>query len=112
VNPYSLQDYSRKRSRGTYSSKEIRIKIRHIREKTLEDMRRHWNEAGGEGLPSGASWPHQQAARPLGDSSMSFWSILPPPPRMHLSRPLIRFDPRAHVGHVGPARLYKEILAP
>jgi hypothetical protein len=43
---------------------KFRIKIRHIREKTLEDMRRHQNEAGGEGLPSGAGRPHLQAARP------------------------------------------------
>jgi hypothetical protein len=29
-----------------------------------EDMRRHRNKAGGEGLPSGAGRPHLQAARP------------------------------------------------
>jgi hypothetical protein len=72
------------------------IKIRHIREKTLEDMRRHQNEAGGEGLPSG-------------DFSMSFWSILLPPPRMYLSRTSSWFDPR---DHIGPPGLYKETPAP
>jgi hypothetical protein len=43
---------------------KFRTKIRHIREKTLEDMRRHRNEAGGKGLPSGAGQPHLQAAWP------------------------------------------------
>ena len=33
----------------------------------------------------------------------------PPPPRLHLHRPLSRFDPRAHVGRFG---LYKPALAP
>jgi hypothetical protein len=41
---------------------------------------------------------------PLGDSSMNFWSILPPPPRMHLSRTSSQFDPRAHVGPPGYIR--------
>jgi hypothetical protein len=40
------------------------IKIQHICEKTLEDMRRHRNEAGGEGLPSGADQPQLQATWP------------------------------------------------
>jgi hypothetical protein len=50
--------------RDLFVKEKFRIKILHIREKTLEDMRRHRNEAGGDGLPSGASRPHLQAARP------------------------------------------------
>jgi hypothetical protein len=44
--------------RDLFVKGKFRIKIWHIREKTLEDMRRHRNKAGGEGLPSGASQPH------------------------------------------------------
>jgi hypothetical protein len=40
--------------RDLFVKGKFRIKIWHIREKTLEDMRRHWNKAEGEGLPSGA----------------------------------------------------------
>jgi hypothetical protein len=53
--------------RDLFVKGKFRIKIRHIHEKILEDMRRHRNEAGDEGLPSGAGWPHLQATRlPLG----------------------------------------------
>jgi hypothetical protein len=47
---------------GPIHQRKFRIKIRHIREKTSEDMRTHQNKAGGEGLPSGAGRPHLQAA--------------------------------------------------
>jgi hypothetical protein len=45
-------------NRDLFIKGKFRIKIQRIREKTLEDMRRHRNEAGGEGLPSGAGQPH------------------------------------------------------
>jgi hypothetical protein len=48
--------------KGKFVKGKFRIKIRHMRKKTLEDMRRHRNEAGGEGLPSGVGRPHLQAA--------------------------------------------------
>jgi hypothetical protein len=44
--------------RDQFVKEKIEIKIRHIREKTLEDMRRHRNEAVDEGLPSAAGRPH------------------------------------------------------
>jgi hypothetical protein len=44
--------------RDLFDKGKFRIKIWYIREKTLEDMRRHQNKAGGEGLPSGGDWPH------------------------------------------------------
>jgi hypothetical protein len=47
-----------KTKRDLFINGKFRIKIWHIREKTLEDMRRHRNEVGGEGLPSGAGQPH------------------------------------------------------
>jgi hypothetical protein len=50
--------------RDLFVKGKFEIKIRHIREKTLEDKRRHQNKAGGEGQPSGANQPHLQAARP------------------------------------------------
>jgi hypothetical protein len=53
--------------------------------------------------------PTYRPPGPLGDSSMSFWSILPPPPRMHLSHTSSQFNPRAYVG---TPRLYKETPAP
>jgi hypothetical protein len=43
--------------RDLFVKEKFRIKIRHIREKTLEYMRRHGKKAGGEGLPSGTGWP-------------------------------------------------------
>jgi hypothetical protein len=44
--------------RDLFVKEKFRIKIQHIRENTIEDMRRHRNKAGGEGLPSGAGQPH------------------------------------------------------
>jgi hypothetical protein len=84
---FSAGLFQKTTKRDLFIKGKFGIKIRHIRERTLEDMRRHRNEAGGEGLPSGADRPHMQAAWPLlGDFSMSFWSILLLPPRMHLGR--------------------------
>jgi hypothetical protein len=106
---FSAGLFQKTTKRDLFVKGKFRIKIRHIHEKTLEDMRRHRNEVESEGLPSGAGRPHLQPTRPLWDSSMSFWSILPPSLRMHFSCTSSRFDPRAHVG---PPRLYNETLAP
>jgi hypothetical protein len=61
---FSIGLFQKTTKRDLFVKGKFRIKIRHIREKTLEDMRRHRNEARGEGLPSGAGWPHLQAAPP------------------------------------------------
>jgi hypothetical protein len=61
---FSTGLFQKTTQRDLFVKGKFRIKIWHIREKTLEDMRRHQNEAGGEGLPSGAGRPHLQAARP------------------------------------------------
>jgi hypothetical protein len=55
---FSVGLFQKTTKRDVFLKGKFRIKIRHIREKTLEDMRRHRNEARGEGLPSGASRPH------------------------------------------------------
>jgi hypothetical protein len=55
---FSVWLFQKTTKRDIFIKGEFRIKIRHIREKTLEDMRRHRNEAGDEGLPSGAGRPH------------------------------------------------------
>jgi hypothetical protein len=54
---FSAGLFQKTTKRDLFVKGKFRIKIRHIREKTLEDMRRHLNKAGGEGLPSGASQP-------------------------------------------------------
>jgi hypothetical protein len=61
---FSTGLFQKTTKRDLFIKGKFRIKIRYIREKTLEDMRRHQNEVGGEGLPSGADQPHLQAARP------------------------------------------------
>jgi hypothetical protein len=61
---FSVGLFQKTTKRDLFVKEKFRIKIRHIREKTLEDMRRHRNEAGGKGLPSGAGRSHMQAARP------------------------------------------------
>jgi hypothetical protein len=64
---FSTGLFQKTTKRDLFVKEKFRIKIRHIREKTLEGRRRHQNEAGGEGLPSGAGWPHLQATqRPWG----------------------------------------------
>jgi hypothetical protein len=60
---FSAGLFQKTTKRDLFVKGKFRIKIWHIREKTLEDMRRHRNEAGGEGLPSGVSRPHLQAAQ-------------------------------------------------
>jgi hypothetical protein len=60
---FSVRLFQKTTKMDLFVKEKFRIKIRHIREKTLEDMRRHRNKAGGEGLPSGAGRPHLQAAR-------------------------------------------------
>jgi hypothetical protein len=73
---FSAGLFQKSTKRDLFVKEKFEIKIWHIRENTLEDMRRHRNKAGGEGLPTGASRPHLQATRlSLGDSSMSFWSV-------------------------------------
>ena len=81
----------------------------HLRGKTLEGSRRKITEAGLDPLPCGAVRPIGGAAcPPVGPTyqSATYVGSLPPL-RVHLSRCLSRFDPRAHVG---PSGLY--ILAP
>jgi hypothetical protein len=56
---FSAGLFQKTTKRDLFVKGKFRIKIRHTHEKTLEDMRRHWNEAGGEGLQ-----PHLQAAWP------------------------------------------------
>jgi hypothetical protein len=107
---FSAGLFQKTTKRDLFIKGKFRIKIQHICEKTLEDMRRHRNETGSEGLPVGPADPtYRPPSPPWGDTSMSFWSILLLPPRMHLSRTSTRFDPRAHVG---PPGLYKETVAP
>jgi hypothetical protein len=55
---FSAGLFQKTSKRDLFIKGKFRIKIQHIREKTLEDLRRHWNEAGGEGQPSGAGRPH------------------------------------------------------
>jgi hypothetical protein len=55
---FSTGLFQKATKRDLFVKGKFRIKIRHIRKKTLEDMRKHQNEAGGEGLPSGAGGPH------------------------------------------------------
>jgi hypothetical protein len=55
---FSVGLFQKTTKRDLFVKGKFRIKIRYIREKTLEDMRRHRNKAGGEGLPSGAGQPH------------------------------------------------------
>jgi hypothetical protein len=69
---FSARLFQKTTKRDLFVKGKFRIKIRHIREKTLEDMRRNRNEVGGEGLPSGAARPTYRLSAPLGDSSMSF----------------------------------------
>jgi hypothetical protein len=61
---FSVGLFQKTTKRDLFVKGKFRIKIWHIREKTLEDNRRHQNEAGGEGLPSGDDQPHLQATRP------------------------------------------------
>jgi hypothetical protein len=61
---FSIGLFYKTTKRDLFVKEKFRIKIWHIREKTLEDMRRHQNEAGGKGLPSGVDQPHLQVARP------------------------------------------------
>jgi hypothetical protein len=63
---FSAGLFQKTTKRDLFVKEKFEIKIRHIREKTLEDMRRHRNEARGEGLPSGACRPHLQATWPPG----------------------------------------------
>jgi hypothetical protein len=97
-------------TRDLFIKGKFKIKIRHIREKTLEDMRRHRNEAGGEGLPSGVGWPHLQGARLP-------WGIPSRASRVFFHRLLGYISAVPQVGLIqgltlGPPRLYKEALAP
>jgi hypothetical protein len=55
---FSAGLFQKTTKRDLFVKGKFRIKIHHIREKTLEDMRRHRNKVGGEGLPSGAGRPH------------------------------------------------------
>jgi hypothetical protein len=55
---FSAGLFQKTTKRDLFVKGKFRIKIRHMRKKTLEDMRRHRNEAGDEGLPSGAGRPH------------------------------------------------------
>jgi hypothetical protein len=55
---FSVGLFQKTTKRDLFVKGKFRIKIWHIREKTLEDMRRHRNKAGGERLPSGAGQPH------------------------------------------------------
>ena len=73
-------------------------------QKTLEDSKGLHTEAERQRLPGGAGptpWAHMSAL-PSNVGS-------PPPPRLHLSHPLSRFDLRAHVGRSG---LYISAPAP
>jgi hypothetical protein len=55
---FSVELFQKTTKRDLFVKGKFEMKIRHIREKTLEDMRRHQNEAGGEELPSGVGQPH------------------------------------------------------
>jgi hypothetical protein len=55
---FSAGFFQKTTKRDLFVKEKFEIKIWHIREKTLEDMGRHRNEVGGEGLPSGADRPH------------------------------------------------------
>jgi hypothetical protein len=61
---FSTGLFQKTAKRDLFVKGKFRIKIWRICEKTLEDMRRHRNEVGGEGMPSGAGRPHLQVARP------------------------------------------------
>jgi hypothetical protein len=61
---FSARLFQKTTKRDLFVKGKFRIKIWHMRKKTLEDMRRHRNKAGDEGLPSGADRPHMQAAWP------------------------------------------------
>jgi hypothetical protein len=98
---FSIGLFQKTTKRDLFVKGKFGIKIQHIREKTLENMR--------SGRQGAAKWGQQAVRPPLGDSSTSFWSILPPPPKMYLNRTSSRFDPRAHVG---PPGLYKKTPAP
>jgi hypothetical protein len=78
---------------------------------TREDSRRYEKTPEQSGRRGAAKWPAPPIGRlaPLGHSSMNLWTILPPPPRMHLNRTSSQFDPLANVG---PPGLYKETPAP
>jgi hypothetical protein len=56
---FSAGLFQKTTKRDLLAKGKFRIKIRHTHEKTLEDMRRHRNKTGGEGL-----WPHLQATQP------------------------------------------------
>jgi hypothetical protein len=55
---FSAGLFQKTTKRDLFIKGKFGIKIRHIHERTLEDMRRHRNEVGGKGLPSGADRPH------------------------------------------------------
>jgi hypothetical protein len=65
---FSAGLFQKSTKRDLFVKGKFRIKIRHICEKTPEDMRRHQNEAGVEGLPG----PTCRPPDPLGDFSASF----------------------------------------
>jgi hypothetical protein len=74
-------------------------------QKTLEDTRGHHTKAEPEWLA-----PHVGRPAPYGPLVGPRRSVgSPPPPRLHLRRPLSRFDPRAHDGRSG---LYISALPP
>jgi hypothetical protein len=52
---FSTGLFQKTTKRDLFVKGKFGIKIWHIHEKTLKDMRRHWDKAEGEGLPSGAS---------------------------------------------------------
>jgi hypothetical protein len=54
---FSIGLFQKTTKRDLFVKGKFIIKIRHIREKTLEDMGRHWNKAGGEGLPCRSPGP-------------------------------------------------------
>jgi hypothetical protein len=69
---FSAGFFHKTTKRDLFVKGKFKIKIRHIREKTLEDMGRHRNKVGGEGYQVGLTGPTCMPPCPLGDSSTSF----------------------------------------
>ena len=100
MNLYFLQGLSRKQSRWTKMSDLIAL----IHSENNPDgsirLERIPHRSGGR---EAAKWTHpalpagQPAPRPTCQPPRRNVGSLPPP-RLHLCRPLSRFDPRAHVG--------------
>jgi hypothetical protein len=63
---FSAGLFQKTTKRDLFVKGKFKIKIRHIREKTLKDKRRHQNEAGGRGCQVGPAGPTCRPPDPLG----------------------------------------------